>query len=275
MQIDAHQHFWQFDPVKDGWITAEMAVLKRDFLPADLKPLLEQQGFDGCVAVQADQSEAETQFLIQLAQQNDWIKGVVGWVDLQADTIEARLEYYSQFTIVKGFRHILQGEAQRDLMLHPLFKKGMAALQQFGFTYDILIYPDQLPFSKELVSQFPEQQFVVDHLAKPSIKDRKIHQWKHDLKELARYENVYCKLSGLITEADWNSWKKEDLIPYIDAVVEAFGVDRLLFGSDWPVCLVAASYGQTCHIMKDYFSSFTKQEQEKFFGGNAIQFYNL
>jgi L-fuconolactonase len=275
MRIDAHQHFWQFDPVRDSWITNEMAVLQKDFLPADLKPLLVRNGFDGCVAVQADQSETETDFLIQLAKENDFIKGVVGWIDLQSENIAKRLEYYKQFHIVKGFRHILQGESQRDLMLQPRFRKGIEALQQFGFTYDILIYPDQLKFSKELVRQFPYQKFVIDHLAKPYVKDQKINQWKNDLEQIAQYDNVYCKISGLVTEADWQTWKGEDFKPYLDIVVEAFGIDRIFFGSDWPVCLLAATYEKAVAIVLDYFSSFTNEEQQKFFGRNAVQFYNL
>ncbi|ANE51397.1 amidohydrolase family protein [Flavisolibacter tropicus] len=275
MRIDAHQHFWQFDPVRDSWITDYMAVLQRDFMPADLHPFLTQNGFDGCVAVQADQSEKETEFLVQLASKNDFIKGVVGWVDLQADTINDRLAYYKQFDIVKGFRHILQGESQRDLMLMPRFKKGIAALQQFGFTYDVLIFPDQLKYANELVGQLPDQKFVIDHLAKPPIKEQKIAPWREELFQIAQHENLYCKLSGLVTEADWQNWKKDDFKCYMDAVVEAFGVNRILFGTDWPVCLVAASYKQTVDIVQDYFAAFTEEEQQKVFGKNAVRFYNL
>jgi L-fuconolactonase len=275
MRIDAHQHFWRFDPVRDSWITNEMSVLRIDFMPADLSPLLAQNGFGGCVAVQADQSEKETGFLIQLARENDFIKGVVGWVDLQADTIADRLAYYKQFNIVKGFRHILQGESQRDLMLHPRFKNGVAALQQFDFTYDILIFPDQLKYANELVAELPAQKFVIDHLAKPYIKDRKTDPWREDLLLIAQHNNVYCKISGLVTEADWKNWGKDDFKFYMDAVVEAFGIDRIMFGSDWPVCLLAASYKQTLDIVLDYFSSFSEEEQQKVFGQNAVRFYNL
>lgn len=275
MRIDAHQHFWKFDPIRDSWISDDMAVLQRDFMPGDLHPLLAQNGFDGCVAVQADQSEKETAFLIQLAAENDFIKGVVGWVDLQADTIADKLAYYKQFGIVKGFRHILQGESQRDLMLTPRFKKGIAALQQFDFTYDILIFPDQLKYANELVGQLPDQKFVIDHLAKPSIKEQKIDPWQEELCQVAQHKNLYCKISGLVTEADWKNWKKEDFTCYMDVVVEAFGMDRILFGTDWPVCLVAASYEQTFHIVQDYFSAFSEEEQQKVFGQNAVRFYNL
>jgi L-fuconolactonase len=273
--IDAHQHFWQFNAVRDSWITDEMSVIQKNFFPNDLKPVLQQNGFDGCVAVQASQSEEETRFLISLASENDFVKGVVGWIDLQADNIEERLEEYKSIPVVKGFRHVLQGEPQRDLMLNPGFKRGIEALQQYGFTYDILIFPDQVKFSDELVAFFPEQKFVIDHIAKPYIKRKEIDEWKKDMENIAKHENVYCKISGMVTEADWKTWKKEDFEPYLDVVVNAFGTNRILFGSDWPVCLVAASYQEMLAIVKDYFASFSKDEQEQFFGLNAIRFYNL
>jgi L-fuconolactonase len=274
-KIDAHQHFWQFDPVRDSWINEEMKVIQKDFLPGDLEPVLRKNGFEGCVAVQASQSEAETDFLISLARQHGFIKGVVGWVDLQANNIADRLAQYKSFPVVKGFRHVLQGEAQRDLMLQPAFKRGIAALQQYDFTYDILIFPDQLKFSTGLVTHFPEQKFVVDHIAKPSIKRKEIDTWKADIENLALHQNVSCKISGMVTEADWKTWQKEDFIPYLDVVVNAFGIDRVMFGSDWPVCLVAASYLDMLAIVNDYFSTFSNEEQEKFFGLNATRFYNL
>lgn len=274
-RIDAHQHFWHFDPVRDSWINDEMKTIQRDFLPRDLEPLLEQNGFEGCVAVQASQSEAETDFLLALAEEHDFIKGVVGWVDLQDQNITDRLAYYKTFGKLKGFRHVLQGEPQRDLMLQPAFKRGVAALQPYGYTYDILIFPDQLKFSTELVAQFPEQKFVVDHIAKPFIKQGDISEWKADIEQLAALPNVYCKLSGMVTEADWKGWKREDFTPYLDVVVASFGTDRVMFGSDWPVCLVAASYENVVGLVEDYFSSFSTAEQEKFWRANAVRFYNL
>jgi L-fuconolactonase len=273
--IDAHQHFWKFDPVRDSWITDEMWVIQKDFFPNDLKPVLQQNGFDDCIAVQASQSEEETEFLISLANQYDFIKGIVGWVDLQANDIEERLEKYKSIPVVKGFRHVLQGEPQRDLMLKPEFKRGIAALQKQAFTYDILIFPDQVKFSDELAASFPEQKFVIDHIAKPYIKRKEIVEWKKDMEKIAMHENVYCKISGIVTETDWKGWKKEDFKPYLDVVVNAFGTNRILFGSDWPVCLVAASYNEMLAIVKEYFASFSKNEQEQFFGLNAIRFYNL
>jgi L-fuconolactonase len=274
-KIDAHQHFWNYDPERDNWITNEMSVIKKDFLPQHLKPILRENGFDGCVVVQADQSENETKFLLDLATKNDFIKGVVGWVDLQSENTKERLSYYKSFKKLKGFRHILQGEKDRAYMLKPEFTRGINALAQFKYTYDILIFPDQLQYTKKFVESFPEQKFVIDHLAKPYIKDKKIDGWKEDIQQLAQYKNVYCKISGMVTEADWQSWEEHDFIPYMDIVVNAFGTNRALYGSDWPVCLLAAGYDEVINIVKDYFSSFTQNEQDKFFGQNAIEFYNL
>jgi L-fuconolactonase len=275
MRIDAHQHFWKFDSARDSWITEEMSVIRKDFLPADLEPILKENDFDGCVAIQADQSEDETIFLLELASQNEFIKGIVGWVDLCDEKINDRLAHYKQFDSLKGFRHILQGESERDFMLKPEFMRGVKALKEFDFTYDILVFPDQLQYIKIFSSAFPGQKFVVDHMAKPYIKDKKLDDWKRDITAVAEYENIYCKISGLVMEADWKSWREEDFIPYIDVVVDAFGINRVMFGSDWPVCLPAASYKQVLGIVKKYFTSFTENEQQKFFGSNAVEFYNL
>lgn len=275
MVIDAHQHFWKFDPVRDSWITDDMSVIQNDFLPEHLKPILQSNGVSGCVAVQADQSESENDFLISHAKQNDFIKGIVGWVNLEADNIEDRLAYYKSFEKVKGFRHVLQGEKQRDFMLRYDFKRGIDKLREFNFTYDILIFPDQLKYATEFVSLFPNQLFIIDHIAKPEIKAKKIEDWKNDIQAIAKYENVHCKISGMITEADWKNWSADDIRPYLDIVVEAFGIKRIVYGSDWPVCLVAGSYTETLNVVRNYFSSFTKNEQEMFFGQNAIKFYNL
>ncbi len=275
LKIDAHQHFWKYDPVRDSWITTEMSAIRKDFFPEDLQPILQQNGFDGCVAVQADQSENETHFLLELADKNDYVKGVVGWIDLQMKNIEKHLADYKQFEKLKGFRHILQGEQDRAYMLKPEFIKGIKALKQFNYTYDILIFPDQLQYTKKFVELFPGQKFVIDHLAKPYIKDKKMGGWKEDIEQIAQYENVYCKISGMVTEADWQSWEEKDFLPYIDVVVNAFGTDRIMYGSDWPVCLVAAAYDEVVNIVKNYFSSFTQSEQDNVFGQNAINFYNL
>jgi len=276
LRIDAHQHFWKFDPIRDSWITDDMKVIQKDFSPADLKPVLKAARMDGCIAVQVDQSEDDNDFLLDHAARHDFIKGVVGWVDLQSPLVEERLSHYQRYPKMKGFRHILQGEKDRALMLKPAFKRGIGLLQQFGYTYDILIYPDQLGYARDFTAAFPDQPFVIDHIAKPYIKDKKIiDEWKAAIKAVAAHGNVYCKISGMVTEADWKNWKKEDFRPYLDTILKAFGTARVFFGSDWPVCLVAASYSQMLEIVEDYFSSFSKNEQAAFFGGNAMKFYNL
>ena len=273
--IDAHQHFWKFDPVRDSWINDEMKAIQKDFLPGDLEPLLQRLGIDGTVVVQSDQSEAETQFQLANAGDHAFIKGVVGWIDLQAENLEEKLIYYKQYAKLKGFRHVLQGEKDRAFMLRPAFKKGISLLASFGFSYDLLIYPDQLAYSRELVASFPDQQFVIDHLAKPAIKDVSIDSWAADIRAIAKYGNVHCKVSGMITEADWKNWKAEEFTPYLDVIVEAFGMKRLIYGSDWPVCLVAGSYEQVLELVRKYFSSFSLEEQDDFFAHNATRFYQL
>lgn len=275
LKIDAHQHFWKFDEIRDSWINAEMAVIRRDFMPVDLKPFLETNGFDGCIVVQSDQTPAENEFQLQNAADHDFIKGVVGWVDLQSEDIEAELARLSAFEKLKGFRHILQGEADRALMLKPAFLNGISKLKGFNFTYDILIFPDQLKYAAELVGLFPEQLFVLDHIAKPDIKGQILEGWEEDMKDLAKFDNVYCKVSGLVTEADWANWKSEDFKPYLDVVFEAFGTERVMYGSDWPVCLLAGSYAQVKELVSQYVSKFSNEEQDLFWGGNAIRFYNL
>jgi L-fuconolactonase len=275
MKIDAHQHFWQFDPVRDAWITESMTALRRDFTPDDLKPCLDQHGFDGTVAVQADQSEDETNYLLALADVHDWIKGVVGWVDFRASNLRDRLEHFRQFPKLKGFRHVVQSEPDELFLLRTEFLAGIRTLGQYNFTYDLLIYPNHLGVAREFVARFPNQPFVLDHLAKPYIRQGVVDRWKPDILALARHENVCCKVSGLVTEADPEHWQREDFRPYLDAVVEAFGVDRLLFGSDWPVCLLAAHYEQVVELVEDYFSGFSDVEKAKLWGGNAALFYNL
>lgn len=273
--IDSHLHFWKYDPIRDDWITDEMKTIRRDFLPGHLAPVLENKNIEGCVVVQSDQSEKENIFQLNNAREYEFIKGVVGWTDLQAENVEERLDFYSSFEKMKGFRHVLQGETRRDLMLEPDFMNGISKLENFNFTYDILVLPDQLNFLTEFVAAFPNQKFVIDHLAKPNIREKKINEWKNDIEVVARYENVYCKISGLVTEADWKGWKQEELDPYMDVVVNAFGINRVMFGSDWPVCLLAADYDRVLGSVKDYFSSYSKDEQSLFFGKNAIEFYNL
>ncbi len=276
LRIDAHQHFWKYDPTQHAWITPEMKVIQKDFLPGDLQPVLEEARIDGCVLVQVDQSEDENQFLLELADANDFIKGVVGWIDLRHPDVGQRLARCSRHAKLKGFRHILQGEQDRALMLKPSFKQGIGLLAGFGYTFDILIYPDQLGYTRDFVAAFPDQPFVLDHIAKPHIKDRYItEEWRTAIRAVAANKNLYCKISGMVTEADWANWKPEHFKVYLDTIVDAFGIGRVMFGSDWPVCLVAASYRQVLEIVRDYFSGFSADEQAAFFGGNAINFYKL
>ncbi len=275
MTIDAHQHFWRFDPVRDAWITEEMNVIRRDFLPADLAPLLNTAGIDGCVAVQADQSEAETQFLLDCAQENDFVKAVVGWVDLRSPQVAERLAYWAAQPLVKGFRHIVQGEADDKFLLREDFNKGISALKKHGFTYDILVFPHQLPAVEQFVEQHPEQPFVIDHLAKPYIKKKEIGDWTKQIRRIARWPHVQCKLSGMVTEADMQNWKESDFRPYLDIVLEAFGPGRLMYGSDWPVCLLAADYARQKGIVDSFIASLTASEKAQIMGGNAAAFYNI
>lgn len=274
-KIDAHQHFWKYDPVRDGWITEEMSVLKRDFLPGELMRDLDANDMDGCVAVQANQSEEETVFLLDLAERFPRIAGVVGWVDLRADNLVERLEYFWLREKLRGFRHIVQAESDDRFMLRDDFLRGIQRLKDFGFTYDILIYPRQLPAAVELVKRFPDQRFVLDHIAKPAIKTREIADWAKQIEVLATAPNVWCKLSGLVTEADWKHWRPDDFRPYLDVVFEAFGSERLMFGSDWPVCLVAGSYQQVKQLVMEYVRDRSETEKENIFGGNAMRFYEL
>jgi L-fuconolactonase len=275
MTIDSHQHFWHYDPVRDNWITDEMSVLKRDFLPAHLIPELSANGIDGCVAVQTDQSEAETGFLLELAGQHSQIVGVVGWVDLASPTCAERLEYFSQFKKLRGFRHIAQSEPDDWFLLREDFCRGIGFLKSLHFTYDILIYPEQLPAAIKLVERFPDQTFVLDHMAKPSIRTAEITSWATQIRILAANKNVYCKVSGLVTEASWRSWSSDEFTPYLDVVFAAFGPDRVMFGSDWPVCLLAADYKSVRGLVAGYIRGFPPEQQEKVFGLNAVRFYGL
>lgn len=275
MKIDAHQHFWNYNAVTHDWIGDDMASIRRDFLPADLAPVLQENGIDGCIAVQADQTEAETAFLLQLADAHSFIKGVVGWIDLQAPEISDKLQQWCAHPKFKGVRHVLQGEQQRDLMLKPAFLHGISQLATLGITYDILIFPDQLQFIPEFVSKFPDLNFVIDHIAKPDIKGGQIGDWKRGMELVALYENVSCKISGMVTEADLQLWKPADFTPYLDVVVDVFGMNRTMYGSDWPVCLAAGNYTRVLDVVKSYFSAFSVHEQDLFFGQNASRFYGL
>ncbi|WP_298537407.1 amidohydrolase [uncultured Algibacter sp.] len=275
MVIDAHQHFWNYEPKKHEWIDDNMSVIRRDFLPSDLKKVYLENNVDGCVALQADQTTIETDFLIQLSKENDFIKGIVGWVDLRSDAVDGDLDKYSDFNSVKGFRHVVQGESDHNFLLRDNFLNGISLLEKKNFTYDILIFPHQLGATLEFVKRFPHQKFVIDHIAKPYIKDGFYDGWATLMQEVSKQENVYCKVSGMITEADFKTWKPEQIKPYMNLVFESFGTNRVMFGSDWPVCLVAGNYKKVKDIVTNYISELSQNEQDDIMGNNAIQFYNL
>lgn len=274
MIIDSHQHFWNYDPIRDSWIDETMMVLQCDFLPLDLQQVFRENGIDGCVAVQADQSEEETEFLLRLAIENDFIKGVVGWVDLCSNKVDERLSYFSKNAYFKGVRHILQAE-EDTFMLDKKFLNGISQLQKHDLVYDILIYPKQLKSAIALVEMFPRQIFVLDHLAKPNIKDGEIGEWERMIGLLAKYPNVYCKLSGMVTEADWKLWSMEDISPYINVIINCFGTNRILYGSDWPVCLLAAKYDEVLGVVEKAIEGLSINEQEAIMGKTAQKVYHL
>lgn len=275
MRLDAHQHFWKYSPDEYGWINDAMAVLRRDFLPQDLNPLLAAEGFDGSIAVQARQSIEETRWLLELAAQNDIVKGVVGWVDLRSPDLPAQIEQFTQSGKLVGVRHVVQDEPDDEFMLRSDFRNGIARLRDFDLAYDILIYPRQLSAAAKLVREFPEQRFVLDHIAKPLIAEGRMDPWDREIRELAKAENVWCKLSGMVTEARWQEWKPDDFGPYLDVVLNAFGPARLMIGSDWPVCTVAGTYSRTMSLVRDYIKQLTSSEQEGILGANCARFYQV
>ncbi len=275
MRIDAHQHFWRYDPREYDWIDDSMARLRRDFLPEGLKPELERAGFQGCVAVQARQTLEETRWLLELASATPFVLGVVGWVDLQSPEVRSQLGTFTRNPKLVGIRHIVQGEPDDRFLLRPEFLRGISVLEEFDLAYDILIYTRHLPVTAEFVRRFPGQRFVLDHLAKPPIKSGSLQPWARGIRELAAFPNVLCKLSGLVTEADWDSWKPEHLVPYIDTAFDCFGPDRLMIGSDWPVCTVVASYARVMDVVHGYLSHQSAQVQAAVLGENARRFWKL
>jgi L-fuconolactonase len=275
IHIDAHQHFWIYTPSEYDWIDDSMTALRRNFLPEDLKPELESNGFHGSVAVQARQTLEETHWLLELAEQSPSILGVVGWADLRSPDIHSQLKILARNPKLIGIRHIVQSEPDDRFLLQPDFLHGVAALEEFNLAYDILIYTKHLPVAAEFVGRFPRQRFVLDHLAKPPIKIGEIDSWAHGIKRLASFPNVLCKLSGLVTEADWQHWESSQIVPYLDVAFESFGRDRLMIGSDWPVCLVAAPYARTVNVVKTYLMAQKPEWQDAVLGGNAKRFWRL
>jgi L-fuconolactonase len=285
MKIDSHQHFWRYNAAEYDWLDDSMTALRRDFLPDDAVREMSGAGFDAGVAVQVRQTLEETEWLLSLADAYPTIAGVVGWVDLQADDVRAQFERFADHPKLVGVRHIVQSEPDDRFLMRPAFRRGIALLQEFDLAYDILIYHRHLPVAVEFVAQFDAQPFVLDHVAKPPIRTeasgdgasraKKIAAWARDLGRLAAFPNVMCKLSGLVTEADWKRWTPDDLRPYLDVALDCFGARRLMIGSDWPVCTVAADYATTMSIVTDYVSRLSADEQDAVLGGNAQRFWNL
>ena len=275
MKIDSHQHFWNYDPAKYSWINDSMYKIRKDFLPSNLEPVLQKAGIDGTIAVEAFHSEKETEFLLAQAAEFQYIKGVVGWVDLYSGEVAQRLKHYSEDPLFKGVRHTVYDQ-KGEYLTDASFQYGIGELQKCGLTYDILIFEQQLPGAIELVKTFPEQPFVLDHMAKPQISpEGPSREWIKNIQELGRFENVYCKLSGLVTETPEFQWEPSDFSPFLEVVYNSFGQDRLMYGSDWPVSLSAASYEDTLNVIYGFFASSGEVTTNKIFGGNAVKFYSL
>jgi L-fuconolactonase len=275
MHIDAHQHFWIHNNREFGWIDDSMAALRRNFLPEDLNPELRASGLQGSVVVQTRQTLEETNWLLGLAEAHEWILGVVGWADLRGPDIRSQLKTLTAHRKLVGLRHIVQSEPDDRFLLRPEFLRGIEMLEDFDLAFDILIYTKHLPVADEFVRKFPRQRFVLDHMAKPPIRDRQIEAWASGIRRLSEVPNVFCKLSGLVTEADWRSWTREDILPYLDVALASFGPERLMIGSDWPVCLVAASYGNVIRMVKDYITERVPEHAADIMGGNAQRFWRL
>ena len=275
MRIDAHQHFWIYEPREYAWIDGSMGVLQRDFLPGDLEPELRRCGFAGCVAVQARQSMEETYWLLELAEQFPFVRGVVGWVDLRAPNLREALRALLANTKLVGVRHIVQSEPDDRFLLRPDFLRGIGMLEEFGLAYDLLIYTKHLGVAAEFVGRFPRQRFVLDHLAKPPINSGELREWERGIRELARFPNLTAKVSGLVTGAHWEGWRPEQITPCMDVAFECFGANRLMIGSDWPVCLLAGTYGRVMGVVKEYVERCTEEERDAVLGGNAARFWRL
>ncbi len=273
--IDAHHHLWKYDSKRFPWINKDMDVLENDFLAEMAGTVFKENGVSGSVVVQAVQDEEENHLLIKQADQYPFILGIVGWLDLKSPSLQEKFNLYLPFQKLKGFRHLIQDEKDPDFILQPEFQRGLGWLFEAGYVFDLLVFPHQLKGVLKTVEAFPEAPFVLDHLAKPDIKSTKMGEWKEMIKTLGQNKNVYCKLSGMVTEADWKNWKVNDFFPYMDVVMEAFGEDRVMFGSDWPVCLLSANYPQVMHIVEQYLEGLPLSEREKIWAKNADSFYRL
>ena len=275
MKIDSHHHFWKYDPVTYSWMNDSMGILKRDYQPEDLKEVIDSAKIDGVISVQADQSMRETEDLLKHASECSFIRGVVGWFPLAEPELDGLLESYATNPLLKGVRHVVQDEADDQFILGDAFNKGIRRLKAYELVYDILIYERQLSPSIEFVDRHPDQVFVLDHVAKPRIGDQIMEPWRAQMFELAKRENVYCKLSGMATEANWQNWTKDDLWPYAEVAMEAFGPTRMMFGSDWPVARLAVEYGDWVGLCREFISTLSDSEQAMIEGEVAIRAYDL
>ncbi|MGA3347724.1 MAG: amidohydrolase family protein [Candidatus Sulfotelmatobacter sp.] len=275
MKIDTHQHFWKYNERDYVWMSTGMDKLRKDHLPADLLPLMQSAGVEATVAVQARQSLEESAWLLQLADEYPFIRGVVGWVDLCSERVVEQLEHFSQHPKFRGVRHVVHDESDDEFMLRPSFLKGLGQLKKFGMTYDLLLFPRHLPIACNVVKRFPDQPFVLDHIAKPPVRAREIEPWAGDLKRLAAFPNVFCKISGLVTEGKWDSWKAQDFDPYLDVVLNVFGPHRLMIGTDWPVCTLAAGYKSVIDLEAGYISKLSADEQYAILQKNPVAFYSI
>ena len=273
--IDSHHHFWHYNVEDYGWIKDSMSVIRRDFLPVDLAQTIRGAGVDGVVSVQARQSLEETRWLLELAGENSFVRGVVGWAPLISPDIGKILDELAANRKLRSLRHVLQSEPDEFYMLREDFDHGLAALRGHDLAYDILIFERHLPQTIQFVDRHPQQVFVLDHLAKPRIKERQLQPWRKHIMELAERSNVYCKISGMVTEADFANWTEADLRPYFETVLEAFGPNRLMFGSDWPVCLVACDYARWVSLVKSWIKQLSAAEQARVMGGTAVEAYRL
>jgi L-fuconolactonase len=275
MKIDTHQHFWNYNDRDYVWMSAPMGKLRRDHLPRDLVPLINAAGIDATIAVQARQCLEESTWLLELADEYPFIRAVVGWADLCSEGIESQLEQLAQHPKLRGVRHVVHDEPDDEFMLRKAFLNGMRKLKRFGLTYDLLLFPRHLPIACNLVKMFPDQPFVLDHIAKPPVRAGQMAPWTTDLKGLAEFPNVFCKISGLVTEGNWNLWRPQDFEPYLDVVLNAFGPRRLMIGSDWPVCTLAADYSSVIDLELDYIAKLSADEQRAILQENPIKFYSL
>lgn len=276
MKIDSHQHFWIYNHREYGWIDNSMTVLRHDYLPSDLQPELIKAGYSGSIAVQARQTTEETRWLLHLSEQYDFIKGVVGWVNLcSEDKLKKELDEFCKSGKLKGVRHVVHDEPDDNFMLRDDFLRGISILKDYDLAYDLLLFPRHLPVAEKVVSIFPDQKFVVDHISKPLIKDQIVSPWKEDIIQIARHKNVWCKLSGMVTEADVKNWKQEDFHPFLDIIFKVFGSERLMIGSDWPVCLLGGEYNNITGIVKNYISGTSAEIQEAILGETCREFYAL